>query len=723
MRNKEKMSETKKLNPMALREKYSIGSLNKNNNFSSFWLTDGWDNTGSVFDDEDKKSGTDLIALSSYRRAVGNFVSIVTGDPSIKVTFTSHGDSFTDGKKVTISSKLDDKLFDSTVGLALHEGSHIKLSDFELIKNLENNVPEEYFLLGEKKGYSKNNILGHIKNILNYVEDRRIDNYIFTSSPGYKGYYHSMYEKYFYAKIVDKALTSNEYTDENLDSYMFRLINLTNKNTNLDALIGLREIWNAIDLKNISRLDSTEKAFKVSLEVYNVIMNNLKDGVENVDPDTGEITYSPADEDEGDDSDSKSASGGGEGTDGDKKSPKELTDEEFKEMLDNSKMDSGSSSSSSNKGEEVTLSEHQKKQLENAIKKQNKFMDGKIQKKKVTKKEKRDLDTVESSGMSYVEVAKGIEDRYYGKKTPTKVVMVRKLTKELIDSSTINMLSTGKYSRYYSSSDNGEGYVEDGIRLGTTLGRKLQVRGESRDTKWTRLDSGRIDKRLVAELGFGNERVFQNTFVESYSDAFLHISVDASGSMGGDKWNKTMTSVVALCKAVDMISNVDVVVSLRSTQTSGNRYARRGSNMEYPIVLIAYDSRVDKFRKVKNLFPHLQASGTTPEGLCFEAILDDIVPTSKDKDSYFLNFSDGMPMFGNDDIDYHHDVAINHTKKMVDEIRYMGVNVMSYFIGDSYDRSRGTDTFKRMYGNDAEFIDVTSVISVAKTMNKKFLEK
>ncbi len=55
---------------------------------------------------------------------------------------------------------------------------------------------------------------------------RRIDNYIFTSSPGYKGYYHSMYEKYFYAKIVDKALTSNEYTDENLDSYMFRLINL-----------------------------------------------------------------------------------------------------------------------------------------------------------------------------------------------------------------------------------------------------------------------------------------------------------------------------------------------------------------------------------------------------------------------------------------------------------------------------------------------------------------
>ena len=42
-----------------------------------------------------------------------------------------------------------------------------------------------------------------------------------------------------------------------------------------------------------------------------------------------------------------------------------------------------------------------------------------------------------------------------------------------------------------------EDYVGDGIKIGTRLGRKLQVRGESRDTKWSRLDSGRIDKRLV----------------------------------------------------------------------------------------------------------------------------------------------------------------------------------------------------------------------------------
>jgi len=711
------LNETKKFNPMALREKYSVGSLNKTNNFSSFWLNDGWDNTGSVFDDEDVKPKTDLIALSSYRRAVGNFVGIVTGDPDIKVTFNSAGDSYTDGKKVTISSKLDDKLFDSTVGLALHEGSHIKLSDFDFLKNLENNIPQELFVLGEKKGYYKNQVLGHVKNLLNYVEDRRIDNYIFTTSPGYKGYYHSMYDKYFYSKIIDKALGSTEYTDESYDSYEFRVINLANKNTNLKALNGLKDIWKSIDLKNISRLETTEDAFKVACDVYNIIMSNLPDGQSSTN-EYGDKELSPQSE----------MGNGDEEVPGSKK----LSDEEFQEMLDNATEGQGSPESSSDssdekgkdKGDMVELSKHQKRQLENAIKKQSKFMDGKINKKKVTKKEQKDLETIESSGMSYIDVAKNLTDRYYGKKTPTKVIMVKQLTKSLVESDTIGMLSKSKYSRYYYNDEPEEGYVENGIRLGTILGKKLQVRGESRETKWSRLDSGRIDKRLVAELGFGNERVFQNTFVESYSDAFLHISIDASGSMGGDKWDNTMTSVVAICKAVSMIQNVDVVVSFRSTQSNGGKYGSRGrGTKDYPIVLVAYDSRVDKFQKVKNLFPHINASGTTPEGLCFEAILSDIVPTSVDRDSYFLNFSDGMPMFGNDDIDYHHDTAIDHTKKMVDEIRGMGVNVLSYFIGDSYDRRSSTDTFKRMYGNDAEFIDVTSVMSVSKTMNKKFLQK
>ena len=684
----------KNFNPMTLREKHS--AVNRTNNYSSFWLDNDVSRT-SIFDDEEVKKGNDLVALASYRRAISNFVSIVTGESDIKVTFTSQGDSYTDGKSVTISSKLDDKLFDSTVGLALHEGSHIKLSDFDFLKGLEHHIPQEYFNRAEVFGWDRYDVTGKVKNLLNYVEDRRIDYFVFSNSPGYKGYYHSMYEKYFHSKIIDKALATDEYTDKDWDSYIFRIINLTNKNSNLDALPGLREIHSLI-FKNVKTLNSTKDAFGVALKIFHILLDNFE-----------VQTTNQSDESKNGESEESENVEGGEGSTG---SGGEVSDEELSAALENG-ADSDKKSSSESK---VELSDAQKKQLQNAIKKQDKFMNGDIQKKKLTKKDKASMDAVESAGMSYVDVA-GATDEWSGKKTPTKVLMVKKFTKALAESGTVRMVSKPDYS--WSVPQAYKEAINKGLVMGTILGKKLQVRGESRETKWSRLDSGRIDKRLIAELGFGNERVFNTSFVESYSDAFLHISVDASGSMGGDKWTNTQTSVAAIAKACSMINNVDLVISYRSTQDSNGG---RGMH-SYPLMMVAYDSRVDKISKIRNLFPLLRPSGTTPEGLCFEAVMKEIELGSNDKDSYFLNFSDGMPMFSNNDIDYNYNTAINHTAKMVKEIRNRGVKVLSYFIGDSWDRGRSNSTFTKMYGKDASFVDVTSVLAVAKTMNKLFLEK
>ena len=52
----------------------------------------------------------------------------------------------------------------------------------------------------------------------------------------------------------------------------------------------------------------------------------------------------------------------------------------------------------------------------------------------------------------------------------------------------------------------------------------------------------------------------------------------------------------------------------------------------------------------------------------------------------------------------------------------MGIKVLSYFVEDrGYGDNIGD--FRRMYGKDAEKIDTTNVIEIAKTMNRKFLEK
>ena len=61
---------------------------------------------------------------------------------------------------------------------------------------------------------------------------------------------------------------------------------------------------------------------------------------------------------------------------------------------------------------------------------------------------------------------------------------------------------------------------------------------------------------------------------------------------------------------------------------------------------------------------------------------------------------------------------------MVKEIKKRGVKGSELlYRSDGWERDRSTSTFTKMYGTDAEFIDVTSVLPVAKTMNKKFLQK
>ena len=729
------MTKIKHFNPMALREKYTVGSVKRTNPFSSFWADNDWDNRRTdILDDVEvpKKKGVDHIKLASYRRAISNFVTIVTNQSDIPVRFQSNDNSYTDGKVVTIGSKIDEKNFDPVVGLALHEGSHIKLSDFDFLRNLESNIPQEVFLDGEKVGFGKWDVVGHIKSLLNYVEDRRIDYYVFSNSPGYKGYYHSMYDKYFHSKVIDKALLTDSHTSLDWDSYIMRIINLTNKNRRLDVLPNLDKIYTLIfGGGRVKKLSSTEDAFNVAVEIYRLILEVLP-----------EVTYdengNPIDTSG---MDSSGESGGGNGDAG-----TELSDDEFQDLLDNMDSqdgmggsDSGSSieipstsdsnhsaSGTDDKGNQIELTPKQQKQLMNHIEKQKDFNNGDTKKVgKLTKKDSAIVKTMEEAGVENVKAGEGIGGREYdysrGEYLPgkgTEVIYVKKLTQTMIDENLFPSVLRGRNSYYYNSDRDNE-MMSQGLSLGTKLGRKLQVRGESRDLKWTRLNSGKIDKRLIAELGFGNERVFNTTFVDKYSDAFLHISVDASGSMGGDKWFKTMISTIAICKAVDMIQGVDVMVSFRSTHDTNQR-----GGVTRPLILVAYDSRVDKFTKVKKMFPSIYPGGTTPEGLCFEAIMKDVIPTSNNRDSYFLNISDGMPMFSNSELNYYHQDAVEHTRTQVDNFRKMGIKVLSYFVSDSsYGREDNVRDFKRMYGKDAEMIDLSSVVQISKTMNEKFLEK
>ena len=697
---------------------------------SSYWLKD-WEDDDIISDtltDVERKSN-DLYKLAASKRAISNFVNIVTND-SIPVTFNQRGDSYTDGKSVVIGSNVvEPKDFDIAVGLALHEGSHIKLTDFNHLHDIYNLVPQHIKDGAIKKGIT--NPVSVVKDLWNVIEDRRIDRFVFDSAPGYRDYYRAMYDKYFNDKLIDKALLSDEHTEECVDSYMFRIINLHNKNTDLSKLKGLREIYKVIGLGTINRLKSSLDSFNIALKVLQIIMANLPS--------------SENGEGEGDgqsENDENSQSQNGQGGGSDSNESREMTDEEFEEFsnqmngsssisgnmdsqptggggmdVDNlpQNMEGGQPSQSDSKGsEKVTLSDRQKELLKKKIEKQKKFMDGDVRKKTISKKDNDNVSAIDESGSEMKTVGNGVQS-YWGRiMKGTQCIVVKKLTQSLLESDMFPMT----YNNYWNRDSIGpikrecEKEVAEGVRIGTILGKKLQVRGEDRNTIFNRQKHGKIDRRMISSLGFGNENVFQYMETDSYKKANLHISIDASGSMNGDKWNKTMTNVVALCKAVDMIQNLSIQVSFRTTSNGK------------PYIVMAYDSRSDKFSKVKQMFPALNVSGTTPEGLCFEAIMDNFLPANNDMDSYFLNISDGEPYFENTEMYYSGQPAFEHTRKMVKQIEGMGVKTLSYYV-EQWIPTNGepSEGFKTMYGKGAKLIDVTNVSQITKTINGLFLQK
>ena len=693
---------------------------------SSYWLSD-WEDDNIVVDtmSDFEKQSHDLYKLSASKRAISNFVNIVTND-QISVRFNQRGDSYTDGKSVVIGSNIvEPKDFDVAVGLALHEGSHIKLSDFELLGDIYNLVPQHIKEGAIKKGVM--NSISIIKDLWNVVEDRRIDKFVFDSAPGYRDYYRKMYDKYFNDKLIDKALLSDEHTDESVDSYMFRIINLHNKNTDLGSLEGLREIYKIIGLGTISRLKTSKDSFEVALKVFQIIMGNLPSFENGESEETGDTNQ-----------ENKESQNGKGGSD----EPRDMTDEEFDELSNsmNGSAPSGgsdespsggngmdvedvpdmgtpsksSNSDNSKETEKVKLTDKQKDLLKKKIQKQKDFMDGEIRKKTMTKKDAKNLDAIDESGSEIKNVGSSVNDGWGRVTKGTKCIVVKRLTKSLLESDLFPMT----HNNWWNQENEGlikrsfEKEVFEGIRIGTILGKKLQVRGEDKNTVFNRQRHGRIDKRMISSLGFGNENVFQYIETDSYKKANLHVSIDASGSMGGEKWDSTLTNVVALCKAVDMIQNLSIQVTFRTT-TNNN-----------PYIVMAYDSKVDKLSKVKQMFPTLHPGGTTPEGLCFEAIMKNFLGATNDMDSYFLNISDGEPYFGNNDLYYSGEVAYEHTRKMVKEMEGMGIKILSYFV-DQWVRKGDEPSygFKRMYGKSSKLIDITNVSQIVKTMNQLFLLK
>jgi hypothetical protein len=708
----------------------------------------------------------DMVRLASIRSAVANFVRILTRKV-IPVYFSNTETSFNyAGKQIYISAKITTKKeFDVAVGLALHEAGHTLLTDFDVVKHAYMNVPRQIYKLSDSKNIRRASMEKFIHGMWNVIEDRFIDTYVFNEAPGYRGYYAAMYEEMWNSPEIDVLLQSDNFRYPSLKSYDFRITNFTNECTDLLALPRLEDIASEISISTIDRLTTTKDRIDCAFKVTEIVLdcldkqeklegsgaakgNNRRKQQGLADPnDFFDFGDAESTANESGDGDEKPEQGKKDGYGDDKE--KDLGTEMVKEMhdvltgkdqhpeklKDNEKM--------VNQVSEEPISKEAMKEIEDIMDKQRKFMRGEVDKKAVSDYQKALLDLIEKHGIMIVQVEVPIVVGGNAEAFKVDCVVVHQMTKELVLSGDQMFPMSGAMKMGKDTpeppGDVAEA-VKKGILLGTKLGRKLQIRAEVHPVKIIRKKSGKINRRQLHEAAWDAEDLFQKIQIEQHPDANLHITVDASSSMAGNKWAKTMTAVVAICKAASMIDNVHVTVSFRTTQTSN------GATLPY--IVMGYDSKVDKFNKVRTLFPYLVPNGCTPEGLAFGAtmsLFEGITPDEEDR--FFLNLSDGEPYFHmvapetRVGLSYSGDVGASHTKTQVDKIRRLGVEILSYYIEETWgkpkdmtaeqladyekqmDECPSRKQFRKMYGKNAKFIDVNSIVDLAKTINGLFLTK
>ena len=555
------------------------------------------------FDDKDS------IFLAKVQKGITNFVRILT-EKEIPVEYATTGDSMTDGKTVFIASNIKEDTIDYTVGLALHEASHILLTDFSYLRK------EKGKLLEIKWGIPKEDI-DNVFTLINFVEDKRIDNFVYSTAPGYQFYYEELYRKSFYNKIIDKNLQKDNFTTPTWEAYFFRIINIFNRNSDVNKLPGLQEIRDLLTFNHINGLKSTQDSVKTAVDIYNIIKPYIQD--------------------------------------------KEDGDEDFN---------------------------NQERKINIQVERQKDFINSQHKKKRISKTQKTQVNKLAKSDtkLSNYNISKN---------------------------SNIPTIITYDWEHYFTSKLKPcEKAVENGLFLGKKLLSKLQNRNNIRKDIFENQKKGKLNTNKLFKATF-KEDIFYKIEKEDYKNTFIHISLDLSGSMRGNKLEKTIQTAVAIAYASCYLKNFDVEISLRGTFRSSK------NQQQTPLLAYSFNSKKNNVKDL-NKFKALITCGMTPEGICLDEVRKNLPKPSYYQEVFLLNISDGLPNINS--TAYNFNTSINHTAKVIRQYKRDNIGVLSYYIHDVWDKTQNAeDTFGRMYGKDAKYIDVNNISHVGKTINDMLL--
>lgn len=679
-----------------------------------------------------------MFLLNDVRTSVADFIRILTGR-QIRVEFrnSKNGESYysknKDDSVIVLSADIDTENFDAIVGLSLHEATHVVRTKMEYFNNTFSGLPTAakwefkkavmdtplYDNLLKTSVVDQNGMLrwlwrdlGHF--VLNFIEDRVIDDWQYKTSPGYREYYIALYNEYF-SEYKDNALIdTTAYRDPDaVDSYLWRMFTLINDDPDLDALPKLAEIAEILNLPKIGRIKNTKKSFALMIQIVNIIAANTTKLTADLDsPQKGKSSGEGAPSSGGGNPDSTVES--------DDSSNDSSNEEHEKKDADNSS-DDKKDVDSTEKNKPKQMSSKEKRSARKSLDKKKKFLSGDFDKTKISPNEQDFLQNIKDGSVDLKDnefkpgpaAQKTMESQrsLYGASPERvdKTLVIKKVTDSVLNNSL--------HSRMFQSARRGRSESDFermwtlGLSQGKSLAKKVQIRTEDNVTRYNRLEYGKVEQRRIHALVTGAEDVFYRTHVDSYNDVLVWVSVDASGSMGPN-WMKTILLMVTLAQAAKKIRGFDVVIDIRGDTHSN--YER------FPSVAIIFDSRTDSMPQFKSILSRVHPGSSTPEGLCIRGIVDMIPSPKQGLDTYFLNISDGLPGY----YVFNGKEAIQYTKSVIDSLKKRGVGVLAYYLTSYWANKEPSDNFKTMYGaKESHSIKASDVTKIAKTINALLMTK
>jgi hypothetical protein len=695
----------------------------------------------------------ELHKLNELRKTVVNFCSIILQGKKVNVTYAG-SQSLTDGNSIIISADIV-KNFDTVVGLAMHESSHIRWSNFNLIKDLFTQLEDlakEYItkiqkehptVIKNKELFEKysNALTKEIsefgRGVQNWIEDRRIDNLALENFPGYLGYYSAFYEQCFRGIPHQEYIDKYNRTGDIFQDYMAYILLSMCPNFKLNALPNLARIMKLLDANVLSSMKQ-EKNVDTSLQIMRIILEeymlqlgggsdpndeqkmekHMKDACEGAEQKFG----NPSAEGENGAprtfqlSDDPSGTGGSGEPINFRPGIDKLVDKDGKE-IDVNKM----------VGEELKKAQKLIEDMQDLVNDSEKLpndkglaKDGKVSKKDKINKDKQTSSTNELYPREHLTVS-DVERLSTWIKSQADIFTSDNFDCALLPLIKIANLNDKNHPIHdilsIASSVNVAGTPEkilEAYNFGRSLRPKLKFINMEGKVRITRKLEGKLDKRKLFEFFGGSQRLFY-TEKESKGEEFhFHFAIDASGSMSGAKWLSARCVLMTIVSALHGIPGISISADMR-TNISGRR--SWGSSM--PVTAIIYDSRVSKPLELLEMLQRMHGTGgDNADGVSIDATRKFLSSVTKKPNKIFINISDGRPSHSSQGKSYSGNEAIKHTGQAVQRLRKNGWAATGFYIDErnAYDGGY-LDEFKKQYGEKSKIISYTDTMEIARTIN------